>query len=406
MNKENIAILVGRYIPKPSPNGICIDSIINKIDKRKYNVTVFCYEDFLTASKEGIKVIKIKRDLINSSLYKRQNANKESRLLNFLSKIKDVILLPVWPLNEPFFARKLFKKLETENEINSFKYLICVYVPLCNLIVGHKFKKKHPSVNYIAYLLDSFVGGHFPRFLPKKYLFWRRRKWQNKVLSNCDKIVAMNSSKNFEIQYNKNKNFFKKYIFLDIPLLEHKNNANLKRIDKSNNIVVTFSGNAQFPYRNIEFFFEIIKRISNPRIKFLFIGDTNYEPLKKETVSNIKYLPFLPHEQLDKYLRNSDIFLNLGVKNASTISGKIFEYASYGKPIISTFSIDNESCINYLKKYPKHLLIDERIDNFDHQAENVEQFILNNYNFTIPFSEISSIYQDSLPETFIEKCLK
>lgn len=67
--------------------------------------------------------------------------------------------------------------------------------------------------------------------------------------------------------------------------------------------------------------------------------------------------------------------LNIGVNTPSAISGKIFEHMYYGKPIISTYSIDNEACIPYLAKYPLSYMIDEIITDLESQAKKLNLFI-------------------------------
>ena len=67
----------------------------------------------------------------------------------------------------------------------------------------------------------------------------------------------------------------------------------------------------------------------------------------------------LPKNLIEIEYSKADILVNFGVRNPNTISCKIFDYFSFGKPVISTFSIVNESCISYVEKYPFGYLFNE-----------------------------------------------
>lgn len=135
------------------------------------------------------------------------------------------------------------------------------------------------------------------------------------------------------------------------------------------------------------------------RIKFHIIGACNCVELIHS--NNVVCYGEMPHDSVIPYIRNADVLLNFGVKTPSAISGKIFEYMSYAKPIISTFSIDNEACIPYLKKYPCSLMIDERDNNYQIQAEQVIEFVNQVKGFIGSKEIITSTYVNNLPETFV-----
>ena len=153
--------------------------------------------------------------------------------------------------------------------------------------------------------------------------------------------------------------------------------------------------------RNIKYFIELISCIKDENIIFTFIGDSNYKPLTEGNFKNIKYVPLISHDKLSEYYNHADILLNLGVTIPSAISGKIFEYMSYGKPVVSTYSIDNEACLPYLKKYPLTYLIDEREEDIGRAAENLTEFIRNHCHERVDTAFINDIFIQNKPENFI-----
>ena len=114
----------------------------------------------------------------------------------------------------------------------------------------------------------------------------------------------------------------------------------------------------------------------------------------------------MPHDKLINILKQASFLLNFGVSNPNAISGKIFEYMGFGKPIISTYSIDNEACIPYLKKYPLSFLIDEREKNISKQAIALKKFIEENIDKKVSYEEIAPLFYKNTPQAYVEEINK
>lgn len=174
--------------------------------------------------------------------------------------------------------------------------------------------------------------------------------------------------------------------------------------DELHRAVITFCGLLNDPYRHVRHFVEIAKRCKQYR--FVFAGSSNIETelneIQNEEDSNIVYLGQIQHSEVEKLLSKSDVLLNLGVTVPSAISGKIFEYMSYGKPIVSTYSIDDEACIPYLSKYQLGLLIDERTGNVEQQAEQLCNFVEKTKERRVDFSTVEKIFYNNTPQAFVD----
>jgi glycosyltransferase involved in cell wall biosynthesis len=214
----------------------------------------------------------------------------------------------------------------------------------------------------------------------------------------------MEASRKHHEMYSSQMSYYNKFLYLDIPLLCGHEETFLKNPFPANDeIRVVYTGVALQPMRNISYFVELAKKVNaiDPRIVFYVIGQSNCANMFNHKC--IRYLDSMPHEQLLPYLESADVLINLGVRVPSAISGKIFEYMSFGKPIISTYSIPNEACITYLNRYPMSLLIEESDSGIEQAAKEMVDFISSNLGNRIGFNDIKSIYRNNLPETFIEE---
>ena len=102
-----------------------------------------------------------------------------------------------------------------------------------------------------------------------------------------------------------------------------------------------------------------------------------------------------------KYLKDADVLLNFGVDNPNAISGKIFEYIGFVKPIISTYFIDDEAVLPVLNKYPAALLLDERKEPKEYESA-IGKFLADYEKAQIDVGLIERTFKNNLPETYVE----
>lgn len=400
----NILFITGRYGKKAAANGICTKNVIDELVKSN-KVFCMCYDDFSDETYEKVNIIKIRRGILQSLIYKSEENRKITGFIDKLVKIRNLFFIPVWPLTDPIYTLKAYIKAKKLCKTENIDMVIGVHMPLSSLIVASKLKKKNKKIKYIAYFLDSLSGGKPLSIMSLEWNTKKKLKWERKLLENADKIIFMEASRKHQEKYNSKTDFYKRVVYLDIPLLKRSKKLE-KNYFKNDKINVSFCGTANYPLRNLPYLLNVIEKIKDKNIIFHFFGNSNYDGLVNSKLDNVKYYSSVSHEQVEQILASSDILLNLGTKVISTISGKIFEYMSYGKPIISTFSIKDESCIPYLIKYKNSNLIDENNDNIEEEAYKLEKFIKENVGKNVEFEKLEKLFYNNTPTAFADEILK
>lgn len=394
---KNILFIMGSYLPSASANGICCDAVMKKYIELGYNIYCIANQDEDMISNEiidNIKVFRVKKYTFSSKpvIY----------IIKVLQKIANIITYP----HTGNYSRikrmyDLAERIVTENNI---EMIVSVHKPIESLIVGNKLKNLYPHLIYVQYMLDSLSGG----LGLHKYEFNKKLKYEKKMFLNADKIILMESSKKHIEKYYCNHEKFDNMIFLDIPLITEKN-LNIQYNERAENKVhILFSGTI-LKDRNPIYILNIIKKLNRNDVVFEFAG-TNHcnqifeNALKSWAGNKIIMLGFLNHNNLLPLLTNADMFLNMGNSMPSDITSKIFEYMSFRKPIISTYRINNDACIPYLKKYPNSLLLNEN-DGIDVSTEKLNTFI-NNYlenkvSRYIDKKTLLELFYKNTPEDFI-----
>lgn len=391
---KNILFMLDYYLPNASANGVCAEGLIHEFAKNGVNVSVLSIADKDSFSESGnIKYYTAKKPVL-----KKKNP-----------RIDDTVFYLRWllPSRYPLTERKEFTELFTQNgrEIirrDNIDTVVCIHFPAETLIAAQQLKKEFPNVNFVAYMLDSMSGGHMPRFLPQKITRSKAARWENRLFRICDKIILTETSKKHHLDNSITTNWICKAAFLGVPLLIEKQTQN--KIEKNGKIRISFCGLLDYPYRNVFKMIDIVKKM-HTNVEFVLVGKSNVAD-KLSAISaedeRIIYKGQVPHSEVEKIILSSDILMNYGVKTPSAISGKIFEYMSYAKPIITTYSIDNEACLPYMEKYPLALTIDERIDDVEAQAHIVDEFITESLDKKLDYATVEDIFYTSTPKAFYE----
>ena len=394
---KNILFIFDYYFPNAMANGICISKLIDDFNKKGLNVSILHFDD-----KYDHKIYDYSK---NCKQYIITDDSKNRSSINIYLR---------WMFSRREYAMlrnrlvdKLFEKASEIIVQDNIDTVICAYYPAEALVAGNLLKDKFPNVNFVAYMLDSLSGGFLPRFLPKFFCRYRKLKWERYLFEKFDKIVLMESSRKHHEKYSTKDSWYKnKAVYLDVPAFIDIDQDNHKKKEESKNIVISYAGIIQDNVRTPYSFLKVISEIKDPKIDIYFAGDNKCAELDKylNFGENITFtqLGFRPYEEVWKLFENSDILLNLGGYNANLVPSKVFEYMSLGKPIISTYRLDDDSSIPYLKKYPMCFFIDEREDNYDETAVKLRSFLIENKNKTIDYESVSKLFYKNKPTAFYD----
>ena len=97
-------------------------------------------------------------------------------------------------------------------------------------------------------------------------------------------------------------------------------------------------------------------------------------------------------------MNNADVLISLGVTSGNQVSGKIFDYFSFGKPIIHLYYFDEDPNLKYLERYPLSLSIKIDSNKVKENAFKIEQFLKENTGKKIEYKIVEKIFEDATPK--------
>ena len=146
-----------------------------------------------------------------------------------------------------------------------------------------------------------------------------------------------------------------------------------------------------------------VDRIEDINLIFLCVGSgkEKLHKLKDNFKGNLIINGYVERNEIGVIYNNSDFLLNFGGSNPFMVPSKIFEYMSYGAPIISTYYIDGETSKDYFSQYPNAICIDQRKP-LEDNAIYLNEFINNNFGNKIPFEKVKETFPYNTPEIYAD----
>ena len=410
---KKILFTIQWYPAKDSANVLCDDKVIQELLKTgNYEIHCLVYRPNGLAKFEilnGVRIHRFSRGLyFKYYLWARKNKSKIGTAINrIILRIKQILTIPIYPCYEPLATLKYAKEAKKLHKKEKFDIVISEHHGFDTLYAGHALKKYDANIKFIPILWDPFTGKEPAKYLPKGYAEKKLLHSERKILSIADCIIAMRSSEEYHKKMSINKAYYDKYRFLDIPGIIKPKEAKVdaKFIDE-NKINIVYSGVLSLPERDPSYIVELLnqtKYAKNLNLVFLAIGNgvDKLYGLKEKFSGNLVINGYVSREEINAIYHKSDVLLNLGGSNPYMVPSKIFEYMSYGKSILSTYYIDDESSKKYFDKYPLALCIDERKDK-DKNKAILEDFIGSKLNERIEFEDVKKAFPLNLPESYVQ----
>ena len=410
---KKILFTIQWYPPKDSANVLCDDKIIQELLKTgEYEIHCLVYRTNGSEKLEiinGVTIHRFSRGLyFRYYLWARDNKSKIGAVINrIILRIKQILTIPIYPCYEPLLARRFAREARKLHRKEKFDIVISEHHGFDSLYAGHALKKYDPNIQFMSILWDPFTGKEPAKYLPKGYAEQKLLKSEGKILSNADRIIAMKSSCEYHERMSKNKPYYDKYRFLDIPgIVKPKEASTDAKYIEENKINIVYSGVLSLPERDPAYIVELLNKTKFAKdinLVFFSIGNgvDKLHVLKEKFKGNLVINGYVSREEINAVYHKADVLINLGGSNPYMVPSKIFEYMSYGKLILSTYYIDDESSKKYFEQYPLALCVDVRKD-MDENKTLLEEFIEGKLNKTIEFEDVKKAFPNNLPESYVE----
>lgn len=398
---QKIIIMLGGYYPNPSANGICIGYVIDALIEGGNEVYCLCNAQLGAPNEENHNNLHIRRvrptaikrwaDLKNNSKNKIKKAfySIVEKLVDWFSVFNSTLTFPVSSKAHVRRYFKIAKKIISEEHIDT---VVGVNAPIDSLCAAFWIKKKFKNLKLVAYCLDPVYGGCNHKFLPERVVKRRTCRFEQKILEKCSIFISqLEHQENF---ISNHSHCMEKMRFVGVPLLVRRENQ--LACENNEQKVVLYAGALSQKTRNPAYIFEVFKHVKRIKLKMFVSNDERWVKDAAAGIENVEISGKVSHDLILKEMDKADAFLNIGNNQSMFCPSKIVEYIGYGKPIISLYRTDHDTCRRYMEKYPCGIYIDERSEDAKAVAKRIEEMLVQNVR--LDYLEIEELFKDNTPQ--------
>lgn len=348
-----------------SANGICAQAVVSELTRRGHEVVWVCNRELEPPERQdGVEFREVDPRWVDAALSRHPGDSAAHKAVVAINRIGMLRSVGTWPLVSKSYSRRVAEAVC--EACTDADVVVGAYAQIDALIAAHEAKARELRLRYVAWFLDSFAGGHGPRFLSAGQVEERGKRWDRELLGNADAVVAMESARGFLETRCADESWLGKVCFLDLPLLDLR--GKIGYADGSGAPggakTIAYAGSLPEGIRSPGFFLNMLSCMPEEPLRAVFVGDESNAALNEAAASDrrIEVRGRVPHGEAVALLCSADFVLTLGNRLSNMTPSKVFELMALRKPIVATYPMDNEPSLPYLERYGDALLLDERGD--------------------------------------------
>lgn len=373
----------------------------------KYEVFALCFCFSRETDEEilnGIHIYRLRPSLWTQLRSRIIESRKHHRLERIVEVVQKVLTIPFYPQTEPLTFSRFYNAAMKLHRKECFDMVVSEHHGLVTLLTGCRLMRNYHEIKHVAILWDPVKGQITTSCLPSFYTGYRIEVLEKYVAKYTTLQISTLSMK----EYHKlNGDYALNHrLYLDIPGIlspEPEVPTVYMNYILKGAINIVFSGLLSDLRNPLPIISLLGKCEMADRINIVFFSMGAMDIVNEAAINfkgSIIYHDYIPLNELHTIYRHADFLLNVSHINAKMTPSKIFEYMSYGKPIISTYVTDGDSAQNYISRYAEGICIDLKRT----ETENVALLnaFLGKEHRDVPFEEVKELFKENTPERFLE----
>lgn len=346
------------------------------------------------------------RDIDGVQLHLLGYPERISKSPRWVIQLKLFLKIPFYPFTRLFNSLRLYHTCRAIVKADKYDLVIAQCNPEESVWVGTWLKKNGYAQRLMVIFWDNIYGRLPRRVIPEKFALRRQRKAENFIAKYADLLVSLYPLKTFHSEYGDVPNASGKRAYLGIPSIIKPNARGISshaNVIKEGKINMLYSGTI-FRKEYVSYFVEMINHTSiAEKVNLIFfsrgVSNSDFEHLQKQFKGSIQFSGWIPLNDLLALYPSVDFFVSYpGV--ATAIRSKVYEYMSYGKPLVLLYDDDQDVNVSTFSCYPACLALDERRPAEDY-AKIVEPYLLEKLHVSVPFEEVEKSFPDDTAEAYV-----
>lgn len=327
---------------------------------------------------------------------------------NIFQYIRWAIFYPIQSFRSGY---ALYKKCKPIIDETHYDMVVAQYFQEPSLLAGLLLKRKRCIDNFTVIFWDILYGKVPRRFLPRWYSLSRQKMAENYVAKYADTLISLYPTKEFHQQKGDVPSAMGKRYYLGIPSITRptaKTETAYRSIIKPEKINMLYSGTI-FKEEYVRYMVELLNHTEQAeQINLIFfsrgVDDCVFDSLRQVFKGEICKSDWIPLKELLSIYHDIDCFVSFP-GNYASVRSKLYEYVSYGTPVILLYDDNRDVNVTVLSRYPLSLAIDERID-AGVNAPSVSEFLSKTHGHRLQFEEVEKLFPQDTASAYVDLLLK
>ncbi len=328
-----------------------MQAFANYLSKDQFNLSVITLNENNSPSYEIAELGKVYRELDTQIIPFLKNNQGENKILHVCKVIWNVLLLKLIRFPHKSWMKRVEKRLEMIHQDQPIDLIISSFSPIEAHLATFNFLEKHRSVKWIADMRDEMSTNGQINNQTRKLL----QKAEQKINKRADAITSVSDPILQDM----------KRIMTNIgDFVEIRNGYDHELIPSRNHnavFTIIYAGTFYGP-RKPHTFFEGLKIFLSTHavdFKIQFLGTHHNFTIPKEFEKNCEFIPPIDNNKAIEFISQADASLLIlnEINRVGVYSGKIFDYISVQKPIITLVN-PNDVAADLIKEYKAGCIAD------------------------------------------------
>lgn len=370
-----VCILVGEFWPTPSPNGVIAENLAREL-AREFDVTVVTRRTRLSMPRnemhDGLRIVRVDdlHLIIHNALQTRiDTAGKWIRamcqVLLFSTRASYWLCRSFRRHSVAWdFVSKLERALEHVNSREGIEVLLPVSAPHEETFAAMRYKELNPDSTLVIYQLDRFANADslYELDIIRPARERRNRKLEERALEAADALFLLPPLLE-HYSHSTPLLLRRKIVRTEHPLVRNMSNAMASSPSTPGRIVFLYAGSLDLRLRNPSFVLSVFgdERLRQLGIELVMYaygsGAALVEQAERRDSAWLHYHRRVGIDEVHMAMARADILVTIGNNSDSEVPSKLFEYVSFGKPIVHFYFSRQDAYLDYLDRYPISLAL-------------------------------------------------
>lgn len=264
-------------------------------------------------------------------------------------------------------------------------------------LAAMQIKRTMPNINLVIYQVDPYASNEVCSLRTrKKWIALERMLYQTADAILTTPILLEEARQRYGAEITD------KMVAMEFPNVVPRSGG--EKRPRDGNIRCVFTGNIYGNIRNPDYTFRLFQNLGENIRLDLYGKIPEIARAGAEAAGHRVHGP-KSLDEIRSVLEEADFLVNIGNSMRNQVPSKIFEYISYGKPIINICKNRDCPTLPYMEKYPYVLNLFEEEDLLEEQREKLQQFIRAYCNRQVSGDEIEKRYRECTPQYCAEQIL-